>query len=72
MAWSNDIHVFDSFNDDWTLEVAAGHGATISQRKSDGYATHRNASLKSPAFEHAWVLILDADERVPDSYAREM
>jgi glycosyltransferase involved in cell wall biosynthesis len=72
VAWSDDIHVFDSFSTDRTLEIAAQHGAKVTQRVFDGYATHRNASLKGLAYKNEWVLILDADERVPNACASEM
>lgn len=72
VSWSDDIHVFDSFSDDRTCEIALEKNAVVTQRKFDGYATHRNAALKSLDFKHPWVLILDADERIPDGCASEM
>lgn len=72
VGWSNDVHVFDSFSDDRTLAIAEEHGATVTQRKFDGYATHRNAALKGLSFKNPWVLILDADERIPEALAKEM
>ncbi len=62
VAWSDDVHVFDSFSTDSTPEVARAAGAHLHQRIFDDYATHRNAALKIP-FAHPWLLILDADER---------
>jgi glycosyltransferase involved in cell wall biosynthesis len=72
VGWSDDIHVFDSFSTDQTLEIARSHGAVVTQRKFDGYATHRNAALKGLPFKNPWVLILDADERVPAELATQM
>jgi len=72
VAWSDDIHVFDSYSTDRTLELAEAAGAKVTQRKFDGYASHRNASLKGITFKNPWVLILDADERVPPACAKEM
>jgi glycosyltransferase involved in cell wall biosynthesis len=65
VAWSTDIHVFDSFSTDRTVQVAREFGAAVAQRKFDGYATQRNAALTQILFKYSWVLILDADERVP-------
>lgn len=70
VRWSNDIHILDSGSTDRTLEIAQEYGASLCVRSFDGYASQRNAGLALP-FKHEWVLILDADERIPDSLARE-
>ena len=72
VAWSDDVHVFDSFSTDSTVGIAEAAGAHVTQRVFDGYATHRNAGLKSLPFKHEWLLILDADERVPSALKEEM
>ncbi|MEK6749681.1 MAG: glycosyltransferase family 2 protein [Pseudomonadota bacterium] len=72
VAWSDDIHVFDSFSTDNTVDYALRAGAHVTQRKFDNYAAQRNASLHEIQFKYAWVLILDADERVPDRLRLEM
>jgi glycosyltransferase involved in cell wall biosynthesis len=72
VSWSDDVHVFDSFSTDKTLEVARGGGARVTQRAFDGYASQRNAALHGVEFKHPWVLILDADERIPKATAQEM
>lgn len=64
VAWSDDVHVLDSFSDDATVDVARQAGATVTQRSFDGYASQRNAGLALP-YRNPWVLILDADERIP-------
>jgi len=71
VAWSDDVHVFDSFSTDTTAEIARSAGAHLHQRVFDDYATHRNAALQI-AFAHPWVLILDADERPTPSLCAEM
>lgn len=72
VAWSDDVHVFDSFSADRTVEVAQAHGARVTRRKFDGYATQRNAALTGLSLRHEWVLFLDADERIPASSAQEI
>lgn len=72
VRWSDDVHVFDSFSNDRTLEIANGMGAKVSQRRFDGYASQRNAALKGLPFKYPWVLILDSDERVPQLLADEL
>ncbi|RKR82263.1 glycosyltransferase involved in cell wall biosynthesis [Mucilaginibacter gracilis] len=65
VSWSDDVHIFDSFSTDNTLEVASQAGAKIAQRKFDGYASQRNAALSTITYKYEWLLILDADERIP-------
>jgi glycosyltransferase involved in cell wall biosynthesis len=63
VAWSNDVHVFDSFSSDATPEIARSRGAHLTQRAFDTYAAQRNAALDTLPFKHNWIFLLDADER---------
>ena len=72
VAWSDDVHVFDSLSDDATLAVAHGRGAKVRQRQFDNYAAQRNAALHGLDFKYPWVLVLDADERVPEAMRSEI
>jgi glycosyltransferase involved in cell wall biosynthesis len=72
VAWSDDVHVFDSLSEDGTIAIAKAHGANVRQRPFDNYAAQRNAALHGLKFKHPWVLILDADERIPDALRLEM
>ena len=72
VAWSDDVHVFDSFSEDATVSVARSRGAKVRQRPFDNYAAQRNAALHRMHFKHQWVLILDADERIPETLRAEM
>ena len=72
VAWSDDIHVFDSFSTDNTVEIAKAAGAHVTQRAFDDYATHRNAALTTVPFKHPWVFILDADERPTSGLSEEI
>jgi glycosyltransferase involved in cell wall biosynthesis len=72
VAWSDDIHVFDSYSTDNTLEIAKAAGANTYQRTFDDYATHRNAALTTIPFKHPWLFLLDADERATPDLSREM
>jgi glycosyltransferase involved in cell wall biosynthesis len=71
VAWSDDIHVFDSISTDATAEIARAAGAQVHTRTFDDYATHRNAAL-ALAFKHPWVFVLDADERPTPELSTEM
>lgn len=63
--WSDDIVVFDSMSTDRTCEIATRLGARVVKRAFDNYAAQRNAALKDVTYKNPWVLMVDADERVP-------
>src|SRR5271155_4475515 len=71
-AWSDDIVVFDSLSADRTVEIAREKGARVLERRFDNYAGQRNAALTTVEYEHPWVLMVDADERVPPDLAAEI
>jgi len=72
VAWSDDVHVFDSFSVDATVEIARAAGAHVHQRIFDDYAQHRTAALREVPFKHPWLFLLDADERAAPPLAAEM
>lgn len=72
VAWSDDIHVFDSFSTDKTVEIALSANAKITQRKFDNWSAHQNWGLKNIHFKHPWVLYIDADERVSPELRDEL
>jgi glycosyltransferase involved in cell wall biosynthesis len=72
VAWCDDVVVLDSFSSDRTTEIASAHGARIVQRTFDDYAAQRNFGLHEVRYAHPWVLMLDADERIPSSLHREL
>lgn len=72
VAFSDDVHVFDSHSADGTQTIARSLGATVHERAFDNYAAQRNASLNTPAFLNDWILILDADERPSGELVAEM
>jgi len=72
VSWSDDVHVFDSFSTDQTVQIASRSGANVRQRNFDNFASQKNAALHGLTFRHAWVLLLDADERIPAPLAAEL
>ena len=71
VAWSDDIHVFDSHSTDATQQIVRDAGAHLHTRIFDDYATHRNAAFDLE-FNHPWVFLLDADERPTPELSAEM
>jgi glycosyltransferase involved in cell wall biosynthesis len=71
VAWSDDVHVFDSHSTDRTAETARARGAIVTTRTFDTYARQRNAAVQLP-FRHPWVLVLDADERATPELGLEV
>ncbi len=70
VLWADEILVVDSYSKDSTLELAKPYPVKILQREYFGSAAQKNWSMDQ--VEHNWVLILDADERVPEELAREL
>ena len=64
VAWSDDIHVYDSLSTDKTLEIAHAAGAVVTQRAFDNWAAHQNWGLQNLPLKHPWVFYIDADERM--------
>lgn len=67
VKWCDDIHLYDSFSDDRTVQIAESFGAHITQRKFHNWSAHQNWGLANINFKHPWVLYIDADERVSES-----
>lgn len=72
VSWSDDIHVFDSFSSDGTVAIAEKFGAKVTQRFFDGYASQRNAALRTVDYKYDWIFVLDADERVSEELRSEI
>jgi glycosyltransferase involved in cell wall biosynthesis len=64
VAWSDDVHVFDSYSTDDTVAIAKAAGAKVTQRVFDNWAAHQNWGLTNLPFKYPWVFYIDADERV--------
>ena len=72
-AASDQVLVFDSSSTDRTVELAEGAGARIVPFVWDGrYPKKKQWALSHPLIENDWVLLLDADELVPQELAREI
>lgn len=68
--WADEVMVVDSFSTDDTLEKARKYNPKIVQRAYQGPADQKNWAI--PQLSHEWVLILDADERIPPELQKEI
>ena len=64
VAFADDIVVVDSGSSDRTVEIAKEFGCRIFIEDWKGYGPQKNSALDKCS--NKWVLLLDADERVPD------
>ena len=64
VRWSDDIHVYDSYSTDRTVEIAQAAGAQVTQRTFDNWSAHQNWGLQNIPFKYPWVYYSDADERM--------
>ncbi|MGI9316085.1 MAG: glycosyltransferase family 2 protein [bacterium] len=70
--WCDDVIVIDSGSEDDTVNLAQQAGARVFTNPFQGFGTQRNWALDNAFPKYQWVLILDADERVPDALAIEI
>lgn len=70
VRWADEILVVDSFSRDRTVEIAQGYPVQVLQREYFGSAAQKNWALDRVS--HEWVLIVDADERVPPALQDEI
>jgi glycosyltransferase involved in cell wall biosynthesis len=72
LAWADEIFVVDSLSHDRTVEIAREHGAHVVQHAFESYSRQKNWALDTLQFRNEWVLIVDADERVPPALRCEI
>jgi glycosyltransferase involved in cell wall biosynthesis len=72
LRWCDDVIVIDSFSTDRSVAICHEAGARVYQRSFDGFGSQRNWALETVQTKHGWILILDADERVPPEMVLEL
>ncbi len=70
VAFADDIVVVDSGSTDRTVEIAQSYGARVTVEPWRGFSGQKQFAVDN--CRHDWVLILDADERVPGETARQI
>jgi len=63
VAFADDIVVVDSGSADGTVKIAEGFSCRVFVEEWKGYGAQKNSAIEK--CRHRWVLIVDADERVP-------
>ena len=70
VRWAKEVVVCDSGSSDQTVSIAAGRGARVFEDPWRGFAEHK--ALAVARCRQPWVLVLDADERVPEALRAEI
>ena len=70
VQWAGEIVVCDSGSQDRTVEIAQRCGARTFRDAWRGFAAHKNLAVER--CRGTWVLVLDADERVPEPLRQEI
>lgn len=71
-AWADEIIVIDSFSTDRTLEICKKYTNKITQHEYVNSAAQKNWALDNLSFSGDWILIVDADERIPEELKEEI
>jgi len=64
VSFADDIVVVDSKSTDRTVEIAKDMGCRVFIEEWKGYGPQKNSAVQKCRYD--WVLILDADERIPE------
>lgn len=70
VKWADEILVVDSYSTDQTLDIVARYTKRILQREYQNHADQLNWAI--PQAKHKWVLVVDADERIPQSLVKKI
>ena len=73
VRWADTVIVVDSHSTDRTADIAVAAGAKVAQFDYRGHGPKKMEwSLRNLLFDHEWVFLLDADERVTPELRAEI
>lgn len=72
LSFADGLIVVDSYSTDKTVEIVKSIGATLVQREFDSYSNQRNFALGLVPSECEWIIMMDADEVIPDEMRIEI
>lgn len=73
LSWAGEVFVVDSRSTDRTAALAEEMGAQVVQFTYDGgWPKKKNWAIQNLPFNYAWIMIVDADERVTTSLHEEI
>jgi glycosyltransferase involved in cell wall biosynthesis len=72
LQWTDDVVVIDSYSTDSTLQICAQRDVRVYRHRFNGFGSQRNWALDNIERKYPWVLILDADEKIPNELANEI
>lgn len=70
VSFADDIVVLDSGSIDQTVKIANDFGCRVFVEEWKGYGPQKNSAVAKCKYE--WVLVIDADERIPEETKREI
>jgi glycosyltransferase involved in cell wall biosynthesis len=70
VAFADEVVVVDSGSTDSTVAIAEAHGARVVRQEWLGFGRQKQCAIDQ--CRNQWVLVLDADERIPAATAREI
>ncbi len=71
LNWTDKIIVIDDYSTDDTVQIAKANGATVYKRNlNNDFSLQRNYGVSKVDSE--WILIVDADERIPEELRNEI
>ncbi len=70
VSFAGEVVVVDSGSDDRTVEIAEEYGCRVFVEQWKGFGLQKQSAIEKCV--HDWVLVLDADERIPDETRGEI
>ncbi|MEW6593514.1 MAG: glycosyltransferase family 2 protein [Thermodesulfobacteriota bacterium] len=70
VAFADEVVVVDAGSTDRTVAIAEAHGARVIRQEWLGFGRQKQFAIDQ--CRNRWVLVLDADERIPAATAREI